>query len=1150
MKDQQQQSLSSLQKALIALKNARSKLEKYEAQNHEPIAIIGMSCRFPGGASNPQKFWELLKNGVDAITEVPDERWSLDSYYHPDPDTPGKMYTRYGGFIEQIDRFDPKFFHISPKEAIHLDPQQRLLLEVSWEAIEYAGQNPQDLNGSQTGVFIGICSNDYSQKIFAQDPETIDAYVASGNVHSTASGRLSYILGLLGPSLAIDTACSSSLVSIHLACSSLRKQECNLALAGGVNLLISPNGSIAFSKARMLSFDGRCKTFDASANGFVRGVGCGIIVLKRLSDAVADQDNILAVIRGTAINQDGHTSGLTVPNGPSQQAVIRKALENGGVEPADITYFEAHGTGTSLGDPIEVGALGTVFGQTHSQDQPLCVGSVKTNIGHLEGAAGIAGLMKIVLQLQNQQIVPSLHFKQPNPYINWSELPIKIPTQITPWLTNDKTRMAGVSSFGFSGTNAHIVLEEAPTATVSKSSTVDSVDANERPWHLLTLSAKSQNALEELTQKYQDFLNNNPTVAIADIGFTANTRRSHFEHRLAIITRNQQDLGEKLEKIIAGEKPLGGLFGKIPSNNRAPKIAFLFTGQGSQYTNMGRQLYETQPVFRSSLNRCDEILRLHLGQSLLSVLYPNSTEDNEKSIKLINQTAYTQPILFAVEYALFELWKSWGVQPSIVMGHSVGEYVAACVAGVFSLDDGLKLIAAWGRLIQTIPLGGGMVSVLATTEEIERILEAHPTEVTIAAYNGPRNLVLSGHQTALEKIIPVLQQQNIKTKTLSVSHAFHSPLMEPILAEWEQIVKTITFSNPHIPLISNVTGQVAHDELTVPSYWVRHLRQSVYFEQGIKTLHNQKCGFFLECGPKPTLLTLAQQCLPEVSGTWLPSLRAGKEDWPIILSSLANLYVQGVSVNWSQFDADYSRQRLVLPTYPFQRQRYWIETSSSPFSSNSDHSNGKNRTINGGALKSKQQNTDDYLTQKEIPLLKYLEDGDTQTLTRILSETGSFSSEQCQLLPSLLDFLSQQYREQITLTVNQYNESSQQHNSQSSIGKQLEAANWEQRQPLLLAYMQAHLAKLLGFESSGEIEPHQPLNTFGLDSLTSTELQNLIFKELNIAIPLEKFIEDFTLEQLAEELSEKFTLASISLTESAEADLNTIEEIDIEEIVL
>ena len=765
MKDQQQQSLSSLQKALIALKNARSKLEKYEAQNHEPIAIIGMSCRFPGGASNPQKFWELLKNGVDAITEVPDERWSLDSYYHPDPDTPGKMYTRYGGFIEQIDRFDPKFFHISPKEAIHLDPQQRLLLEVSWEAIEYAGQNPQDLNGSQTGVFIGICSNDYSQKIFAQDPETIDAYVASGNVHSTASGRLSYILGLLGPSLAIDTACSSSLVSIHLACSSLRKQECNLALAGGVNLLISPNGSIAFSKARMLSFDGRCKTFDASANGFVRGEGCGIIVLKRLSDAVADQDNILAVIRGTAINQDGHTSGLTVPNGPSQQAVIRKALENGGVEPADITYFEAHGTGTSLGDPIEVGALGTVFGQTHSQDQPLCVGSVKTNIGHLEGAAGIAGLMKIVLQLQNQQIVPSLHFKQPNPYINWSELPIKIPTQITPWLTNDKTRMAGVSSFGFSGTNAHIVLEEAPTATVSKSSTVDSVDANERPWHLLTLSAKSQNALEELTQKYQDFLNNNPTVAIADIGFTANTRRSHFEHRLAIITRNQQDLGEKLEKIIAGEKPLGGLFGKIPSNNRAPKIAFLFTGQGSQYTNMGRQLYETQPVFRSSLNRCDEILRLHLGQSLLSVLYPNSTEDNEKSIKLINQTAYTQPILFAVEYALFELWKSWGVQPSIVMGHSVGEYVAACVAGVFSLDDGLKLIAARGRLIQSIPQGGGMVSVLATTEEIERILEAHPTEVTIAAYNGPRNLVLSGHQTALEKIIPVLQQQNIKTKT-------------------------------------------------------------------------------------------------------------------------------------------------------------------------------------------------------------------------------------------------------------------------------------------------------------------------------------------------------------------------------------------------
>ncbi len=926
MQQEKEQSLSPLQKALLALKDARSKLEKYEAQSREPIAIIGMGCRFPGGASTPKGFWKLLKNGVDAITEVPRERWNLDDYYDPDPESPGKMYTRYGGFIEQIDEFDASFFGISPREAIHLDPQQRLLLEVSWEAIEYAGKNPQELNGSQTGVFIGICGNDYSQRVFNQDPERFDAYVASGNAHSTASGRISYILGLLGPSLAVDTACSSSLVSVHLACSSLRKRECNLALAGGVNRLISPEGSIVFSRARMLSFDGRCKTFDASADGFVRGEGCGMVVLKRLSDAVADRDKILAVIRGTAINQDGHTSGLTVPNGPSQQAVIRQALENGRVEPASISYCEAHGTGTSLGDPIEVGALGTVFSTTHSQEQPLIVGSVKTNIGHLEGAAGIAGLMKIVLQLQNQQIVPSLHFNQPNPYINWSELPVKIATQISPWPTNGKSRMAGVSSFGFSGTNAHVILEEAPKKVKSQKSKVKSEGDPSRPLHLLTLSAKTPKALEDLVSHYQNYLATHRELALPDICFTANKGRTHFNHRLAIITSDKQELADQLAKISAGEETSGLFSGKLSSNSKSPKIAFLFTGQGSQYINMGRQLYFTQAIFRQTLDQCEQILQSYLEKSILEVIYPENTQELNNS--LIDQTAYTQPAIFAIEYALAKLWESWGIKPDVVMGHSVGEYVAATVAGVFSLEDGLKLIAHRGRLMQQLPSGGEMVAVMASFEKVNQLIAPYTEKVAIATINGPVSIVISGAAEAISTVRDSLESEGIKTKQLQVSHAFHSPLMEPMMGSFETVANQITYNQPRIPLVSNVTGSRAEENITTASYWVNHVRQPVKFAQSMETLHQQGYQVFLEIGAQPILLGMGRQCLPEGIGVWLPSLRSGQEDWQQILHSLGELYVQGVKVDWSGFDGDYARSKVVLPTYPFQRQRYWIETDN------------------------------------------------------------------------------------------------------------------------------------------------------------------------------------------------------------------------------
>ena len=929
------------------MKMASDKIAKLEAEldalkskdKSEPIAIIGMGCRFPGGASTPEAFWDILQNGVDAITEVPQDRWHLDDYYDPDPDSPGKIYTRYGGFLNKLQEFDNNFFGISPKEAIHLDPQQRLLLEVSWEALENSGKNPQQLQGSQTGVFIGICGNDYTQRIFSQGPEQFDAYIATGNTHSTASGRISYILGLIGPNIAVDTACSSSLVSIHLACSSLRNQECNLALAGGVNLLLSPEFSINFSKARMLSFDGRCKTFDTSADGFVRGEGCGIVVLKRLSDALADQDNILAVIRGSAINQDGDTSGLTVPNGPSQQSVIRQALANGEVDPTSVSYLEAHGTGTALGDPIEVEALGTVFGKTHSVEQPLIIGSVKTNIGHSEGAAGIAGLLKLVLQLQHQQIVPSLHFNQPNPYINWSQLPVKVSTQLTPWQTNGKSRIAGVSSFAFSGTNAHVILEEAPREGNRQQATGNSEDYRkgnsedylERSVHLLTLSAKTETAFDELVSSYQNYVPTHPELGVGDICYTANTGRAHFNHRLAVVAQNQQELVEKLRQHQEGEEVAGIFSGKLPNNTTAAKIAFLFTGQGSQYVNMARDLYNHASTFREAINQCEEILssvETFQDKSLREILYP--TDKDESGSSLLDQTAYTQPALFAIEYALFKLWQSWGIKPDVVMGHSVGEYVAATVAGVLSLEDGLKLIAARGSLMQKLSAGGAMVSVMGSESKVLETLKAMSLEekVVIAAINGPKSIVISGEGESVRAIATHLESVGIKTKQLQVSHAFHSSLMEPMLDEFEAVASQLTYHQPKVPIISNVTGTKADNSIATAQYWVNHVRQPVKFAQGMTVLHQQGYETFVEIGPKPILLGMGRQCLPEEVGVWLPSLRPGVAEWQQLLSSLGQLYVQGAKVNWLGFDQNYARQKVALPTYPFQRERYWIETNN------------------------------------------------------------------------------------------------------------------------------------------------------------------------------------------------------------------------------
>ncbi|MBD1836178.1 acyltransferase domain-containing protein [Cyanobacteria bacterium FACHB-472] len=906
---------SSLKNALLALREMRSKLDAIERSKTEPIAIVGMGCRFPGGINNPHTFWSLLHNGVDAITEVPPARWDINEFYNPDPDVPGKMYARCAGFLEQVDQFDAKFFGIVPREAVSMDPQQRLLLEVSWEALEYAGQAPDRLRNSQTGVFIGITTNDYLQlQTRLSDRTCIDAYTATGNCLNAVAGRLSYTLGLQGPSMVVDTACSSSLVSIHLACQSLRNQECNLALAGGVNLILSPDGSIATCRARMLARDGRCKTFDAAADGFARGEGCGVVVLKRLSHAIADGDNILALIRGSAVNQDGPSSGLTVPNGPAQQALIRKALASAGVEPEQVSYVEAHGTGTSLGDPIEVESLAAVLCQGRSMEHPLSVGSLKTNIGHLESAAGVAGLIKLVLALQHKEIPPHLHLKNPNPYIPWSQLPIKIPTEPIPWPSTNGSRIAGLSGFGVSGTNAHLVVEEAP-AREPMAATV------ERPLHLLTLSAKSENALQQLASRLERHLATYPSLFLTDVCFTANIGRSQFAHRLALVAESSEQVCQQLAAVQTGNSPVGVFAGQVRDSDRS-KVAFVFTGQGSQYLGMGRQLYDTQPTFREALERCDTILRPYLEQPLLSVLYPAEGENSP-----LDRTAYTQPALFALEYALYELWRSWGIQPDAVLGHSVGEYVAACVAGVFSLEDGLKLIAERSRLMQALPPGGEMAAVFATEAQVVEAVTPYADQVAIAGINSPQNVVISGEREAVQAVIQKLEAQGIETRPLRVSHAFHSPLMEPMLAAFEQQAAEVNYTEPQIDLISSVTGQLIEGtEVGRAGYWCRQVREPVRFAAGMQTLQALGYELFVEIGPDPVLLGMGRQCLPEGVGVWLPSLRQGQDDWQQLLQSLAALSVQGVAVDWSGFDRDYQRQLVPLPTYPFERQRFWFET--------------------------------------------------------------------------------------------------------------------------------------------------------------------------------------------------------------------------------
>jgi len=901
--------LSSMQRAILTIQRMRTKIEAFERAKAEPIAIIGMACRFPGGADSPEAFFRLLEEGLDAVTEVPRDRWSMGDANTADPEA---RAVRWGAFLEHVDLFDAQFFGISPREAAKMDPQQRLLLETTWEALEQGGQVPERLVGSRTGVFLGIMNNDYAELSLEAGVEQEDAYTTTGNGHCFPAGRISYTFGFQGPSVAIDTACSSSLVAVHLASQSLRNGECNLAVAGGVNLMLVPSTTRRFAKTQALSPDGRCRAFDASANGFVRGEGCGMVVLKRLSDAERDGDTILAVIRGSAVNQDGRSTGLTTPNLLAQEAMLTQAIESARVSAADIGYVEVHGTGTPLGDPIEVEALKAVLGSPREDGSPCVLGAVKTNVGHLEAAAGVAGLIKTVLVLQRGTIPRNNHFRTLNPRIRLDGTPFVIPRANLPWPGGAKRRVAGVSSFGMSGTNAHVIVEEfAQNAEQDLTAEASS--------YLLPISARSPTALQALAAAYAHFLAAPGNEAsLRDLVHTASVRRSHHSHRLAVVGGSREEMSSALEAFVRGEAPASVAHGKGLSS--PTKAVFVFSGQGSQWLGMGRELMEEHEIFRSTIETCDALLSSRVGWSLLDEL--TSPEPTSR----LAETEVAQPAIFAIQVALAELLKSWGITPDAVIGHSVGEIAAAHVAGILSLEEAIRIVAHRGRIMQRATGLGKMVSVALTEEEARKAIEGREARLSIAAINDPGSVVLSGEESALDAVVAALSARGVPCRPLKVNYAFHSPQMERLRHELVETLGSVGARRASLAMYSTVTAECVEGEELRIDYWGKNVRQPVRLAGAVEAALRDGYRFFLEIGPHPVLVGNVQQCLARrgVEGSVAFSLRRQQDERRSLLATAGALYANGCAVDWQRLYPQGGRC-VPLPAYPWQREPHWVE---------------------------------------------------------------------------------------------------------------------------------------------------------------------------------------------------------------------------------
>ncbi len=897
--------------ARVALRSpAITALEPGPAQEPEhatasaPIAIIGMAGRFPG-ADSVDELWELLFDGRDGVGPVPPERWDGAVLHDPNGTQTGKITTDQGGFLRDIDRFDAAFFDIPVREADNLDPQQRLLLESAWHALEDGGVDPHSLRGSRTGVFVGVSNTDYARVLERGGPTGLDAYFSTGTALNATAGRIAYVLGLRGPAIAVDTACSSSLVALHLAIRSLRSGEADQVLAGGVNVIADPSCSIAVSRAHMLSPEGRCKTFSADANGFVRSEACGVLVLKRLGDARRDGDRVLAVLLGSAVNQDGASSGLTVPNGAAQQAVIGAALADAGIDGPAVSYLEAHGTGTSLGDPIEVDAAWSVLGPGRRAGEPLHLGSVKSNIGHAESAAGMVGVIKTVLALRHRTLPANLHCDTLNPHVPWRDLNAQVVDARTRWRADrDRPRLAGVSAFGFTGTNAHVIVGEAPEATIETGTTTTS---QEEPV-LVPLSAPDRDGLRRLEAVWGRHLDTNPHADLPTLATAAGAGRAHFPVRRAVIGSTSEELLTVLRKSGGADGP-----------TRPPKIALLFSGQGSQYFGMGRELYETEPAFRDVIDSCDRCIAAELGVSLVDLMFAGADRE------LINQTRMTQPALVSLELGLAAVWESWGVTASVVIGHSVGEVAAAVHAGVLDLASGLTLITHRARLMQEMPQGG-MLAVAASLDQVtERLRD---TGLDIAAINGPEAIVVSGPCAELDEFATQLKDRKVIARPLVVSHAFHSRMMEPVIDRLAPALAPLTFSAPRLPIIANLTGQPADQHTYSAGYWCQHIRQPVRFHDGIRQLSEFDVDICLEIGPDRTLGNLVRAGGSAPTGGVVPSLRRGGRDRAIMLAAAKVLYERGQDLAWHRVQAASGGRRHGAPKYPFADTRYWAKVAA------------------------------------------------------------------------------------------------------------------------------------------------------------------------------------------------------------------------------
>nr|WP_155370881.1 type I polyketide synthase [Catellatospora vulcania] len=905
--------VEALRASLIENERLRREQDRLVAVAAEPIAIVGMACRAPGGVASPGALWDLVAGGVDAISDFPADRgWDVDALYDADPDAAGRTYLTRGGFLHEAGEFDAGFFGISPREALATDPQQRLLLEVAWEAFEHAGIDPATLKGAPVGVFAGAMYHDYASRLPVA-PRDLEGFLGVGNSGSVLSGRLAYTFGFEGPAITLDTACSSSLVALHLAVQSLRSGECEAALVGGVTVMALPAAFVEFSRQRGLAADGRCKAYGEGADGTVWSEGAGLLVVERLSDAVAKGHRVLAVVRGTAVNSDGASNGLTAPNGPSQQRVIRAALTSARLTAADVDLVEGHGTGTALGDPIEAQALLATYGRARVPGDPVWLGSLKSNIGHAQAAAGVLGIIKVVEALRHGVLPPTLHADVPSAHVDWTAGQVELLQQARPWPDRDRPRRAAVSSFGVSGTNAHVVIEQAIPAEGQE----DPAPAAGTAVPLL-LSARSEAALRAQAGRLAQRLRAaGPASApgLRDVGWSLHTTRALLDRRVVVTAADHAEAAAALADFAAGGTE--AVSGTVASG----KVAVLFTGQGAQRVGMGRGLYGAFPVFAAAFDAAVSELDVHLGRSLKEIVF-------EESAGLLDRTEFTQPALFAVEVATFRLLEAWGLRPDLVIGHSIGELAAAHVAGVVSLPDAARLVVARGRLMQALPEGGAMVAVQVGEAEALAAIDAAGVGATVevGAVNAPNSVVLSGVDADVTAVAEKLAAAGRRTRRLTVSHAFHSPLMDPILDEFEQVVRSVTLHGPQLGFVSTVTGRLATAaELTDPAYWLGNVRRPVRFADAVTAAHAQGVVTFVEVGPGGVLTALAQQIVDQPSAGFAAALRHDADEPRTALEAAARLHVRGHHVDWSPLLA--GGQRVDLPTYPFQRRRYWLDVS-------------------------------------------------------------------------------------------------------------------------------------------------------------------------------------------------------------------------------